>query len=96
MCVTLACSHEKKSGFTKKHVTNITYRHWGRGNYKIQLHYRFENRGDTINSCSELKNLSMWESSIYNVGDTILIVFNKDNVQETKFIKRTYNTRWQN
>lgn len=94
MCVTLACSHEKKEWiYQKACVTNITYRHWGRGNYKIQLHCRFEHKGDKVNSCYELENLYMCKSSIYNVGDTILIVFNKDNVQETKFIKRTYNTR---
>ena len=90
----VACSDDKKEFFYKKaYVTNISYRHWGRGNFKIQLHYRFEYKGDTINACSELKKMSMWNSSIYNVSDTVLILVNKDDLQQTRFVRRLFNSK---
>lgn len=79
------------SKLTKAHVIEVKKKHWGKGFYKLTVLYEYqignENYEGEFVPEGKVRNYSL----IWIAGDSILIKYNIDKLNESKFVKRTYS-----
>lgn len=88
----LGCStnKEKKYISTIAVVTEIDYRHWGKGYFKLDVYYKYFNGIDSVIGQTIEDGLERSYTSKYIPGDSILIGYNQVDKKDSYIVRIIY------
>lgn len=78
--------------YTTAFVDSTKHIHWGKGYYKLRVFYSFLINETKVHGVYDHK-LEMAYTSKYEKGDSTLIRYNINNINESKLIKATFKMR---
>lgn len=92
MVILLCCGRKEieTPSYTTGYVDSTRHIHWGKGFYKLQVYYRFSADGSVISDIYEHK-LERSYTSKYKTGDSVLVQYDKEDVENSKIIKIIFN-----
>ena len=94
MTLTLNCKRQddfKNSKLTKAHVIEVKKKHWGKGFYELTVLYKYQIGNKNYEGEFEPEGKVRNYSSKWIAGDSIMIKYNMDKLNKSKFVKRTYS-----
>lgn len=78
--------------YTTGYVDSTKHIHWGKGFYKLRVYYSFSADGSVISDMYEHK-LERSYTSKYKAGDSVLVKYDKEDVENSRIIKITFNKK---
>jgi hypothetical protein len=88
----LVCScKEKEYNTTKAFVYRVDSYHWGYGNFKLRVNYRYHLNGINYEDSFKYKQGRIYHNKKFEEGDSVLIKFQKNKPWKSEFIKMGYD-----
>ena len=74
------------------HVDSTHRTHWGKGYFKIHVYYSFTVKNKKVSS-KHIHKLGRSYTSSYEKGDSILVAYDKNDLEKSKVLKITEKKR---
>ncbi len=76
---------------TNAFVYEVDKKHWGKGFYNLTIHYVYELGNEKFKGEFKPDEKVRNYSSKWIIGDSVLIKYNLDKIEENRFIKKSYS-----
>lgn len=89
--ILFGCRNEVDYKPAKAIVIKTEHRHWGKGNFKLEVYYKYFNGTDTVINQVTAKGMERSYTAKYIIGDSLLIGFNPSDSSDSYISKKIYN-----
>ncbi len=94
LTLTLNCKNQndfKNYKLTNAYVYEVQKKHWGKGFYNLTIQYEYQIENKKFKGEFKPEGKVRNYSSKWLIGDSVLIKYNPDSIEESKFIERIFS-----